>query len=382
MSVTPLEEIKSYLDHRDYVLVIRRLLDFSLDTNEPSIIRDAITLSKAYRVAGMFDGNPFLHPDLEAGTNLLLSRLVEKAAEKPLHLGVLVHANGISKRYNKGNFSLKPLSLDIHCGQIIGVVGENGNGKTTLLRCLAGQLATDQGTVHYSLLKDPDHYTVKNHVVFIPQRIPKWFGQLKDNLHFSAALVGVTGEWNDLLVDFMLERFGLTQFAHLNWNQISSGYRTRFEIARILLKRPKVLILDEPLANLDINAQQTLLTDLKFLTKSSFNPIGVILTSQQLHEVEKIADNVLLIRDGNCVYRTGDQIQQQLGFAFEVEISNDRDALMLALNGFEYQLSFNGGNYTITSQTHPVDELLRALVNNGVHIRYYRDITTSTKRLF
>lgn len=382
MTLTPLEEIRSYLDHRDFVLVIRRLLDFSLDTNDPGIIREAVALSKAYRVAGMFDGNPYLHPELEAGTNLLLSKLVEKSEARPVHMGVLVHASGISKRYSRGNFSLKPLSLDIHCGQIIGVVGENGNGKTTLLRCLAGQLATDQGTIHYSLLKDPDHYTVKNHVVFIPQRIPRWFGQLKDNLHFSAAIVGITGEWNTLLVDFMLERFGLSQFAHLTWNQISSGYRTRFEIARILLKRPKVLILDEPLANLDINAQQTLLTDLKFLTKSSFNPMGVLLTSQQLHEVEKIADNVLLIRDGNCVYRTGDQIQQQLGFAFEVEIANERDALLHALNGFHYQLSFNGGNYTITSQVHAVHEMLFALVSNGVHIRYYRDITTSTKRLF
>lgn len=382
MSTTPLEEIKSYLDHRDYVLVIRRLLDFSLDTNDIDVIRNSIELSKAFRVAGIFDGNPNLHPDLEAGTNSLLSKLVEKSAAKPLHLGVLVHANGISKRYNRGNFSLKPMSLDIHCGQIIGIVGENGNGKTTLLRCLAGQLATDQGSVQYSLLNNPDHYTIKNHVVFIPQRIPKWFGQLKDNLHFSASLVGITGEWNDLLVDFMLERFGLTQFAHLNWKQISSGYRTRFEIARILLKRPKVLILDEPLANLDINAQQTLLTDLKFLTKSSFNPMGVILTSQQLHEVEKIADNVLLIRDGNCVYRTGDQIQQELGFAFEVEIASERDVLVNALNGFQYQLSFNGGNYTITSQAHDVTELLRALVKNGVQVRYYRDITTSTKRLF
>lgn len=377
-----LEEIKSYLDHRDYVLVIRRLLDFSLDTNDKEIIREAIVLSKMYRAAGMFEGNPFPGPELEAATNQLLSRLVAKAEAKPVHLGVLVHANGISKRYNKGNFSLKPLSLDIHCGQIIGVVGENGNGKTTLLRCLSGQLATDQGTVHYSLLKDPDHYTVKNHVVFIPQRIPKWFGQLKDNLHFSAAIVGIKGEWNDLLVDFMLERFGLTQFAHLNWNQISSGYRTRFEIARILLKRPKVLILDEPLANLDINAQQTLLTDLKFLTKSSFNPMGVILTSQQLHEVEKIADNVLLIRDGHCVYRTGDQIQQQLGNAFEVEIGNDREAILFALEGFQYQLTYNGGNYTIISPVHSVPDMLRALVNNGIYIRYYRDITTSTKRLF
>lgn len=379
---SPLEEIRSYLAHRDYVLLMRRLLDYSLDTNDAVLIREAIMLSKAFRQAGMFDGNPYLGPELEAGCNQLLTKLVEKDAAKPMHLGVLVQANGISKRYNRGNFSLKPLSLDIHCGQIIGVVGENGNGKTTLLRCLAGQLAMDQGVIHYTLLKDPDHYTIKNHVVFVPQRIPRWYGQLKDNLHFSAALVGIHGEWNDLLVDFMLERFGLTQFAHLTWNQISSGYRTRFEIARILLKRPKVLILDEPLANLDINAQQTLLTDLKFLTKSSYNPMGVILTSQQLHEVEKIADNVLLIRDGHCVYRTGDQIQQQLGFAFEIEIGEERDAILYALQNFQYQLTYNGGHYTITSPVHPVPEMLRALVNSGIYVRYYRDITTSTKRLF
>jgi ABC-2 type transport system ATP-binding protein len=382
MATNALEEIRSYLEHRDYVLLMRRLLDYSLDTNEAALIREAIDLSKAFRAAGMFDGNPYLAPDLETGANQLLAKLVEKEAAKPMHLGVLVQANAVSKTYNRGNFSLKPLSLDIHCGQIIGVVGENGNGKTTLLRCLAGQLALDQGVIHYTLLKDPDHYTIKNHVVFVPQRIPRWFGQLKDNLHFSAALVGIHGEWNDLLVEFMLERFGLTQYAHLSWNQISSGYRTRFEIARILLKRPKVLILDEPLANLDINAQQTLLTDLKFLTKSSYNPMGVILTSQQLHEVEKIADNVLLIRDGNCVYRTGDQIQQQLGFAFEIEIGEEREAIIYALQGFQYQLTYNGGNYTITSPVHPVPDMLRALVNSGIYVRYYRDITTSTKRLF
>jgi ABC-2 type transport system ATP-binding protein len=379
---TALEEIRSYLDHHDYVLSMRRMLDYSLDTNEAHLIREAIELSKAFRTAGMFEGNPYLAPELEAGCNALLTKLMEKEAAKPMHLGVLVQANGISKRYARGNFSLKPLSLDIHCGQIIGVVGENGNGKTTLLRCLAGQLAMDQGMIHYTLLNNPDHYTIKNHVVFVPQRIPRWFGQLKDNLHFSAALVGIHGQWNDLLVDFMLERFGLTQFAHLTWNQISSGYRTRFEIARILLKRPKVLILDEPLANLDINAQQTLLTDLKFLTKSSYNPMGVILTSQQLHEVEKIADNVLLIRDGNCVYRTGDQIQAQLGFAFEIEVGDSREAIMFALQGFQYQLAYNGGNYTITSPVHPVPEMLKAIINSGIYVRYYRDITTSTKRLF
>lgn len=110
--------------------------------------------------------------------------------------------------------------------------------------------------------------------------------------------------------------------------------------------------------------------------------MGVILTSQQLHEVEKIADNVLLIRDGHCVYRTGDQIQQQLGFAFEMEIGEQREAIIFALQGFNYQLAYNGGNYTITSPVHPVSDMLRAIINSGINVRYYRDITTSTKRLF
>jgi hypothetical protein len=52
------------------------------------------------------------------------------------------------------------------------------------------------------------------------------------------------------------------------------------------------------------------------------------------------------------------------------------------LQGFNYQLAYNGGNYTITSPVHPVSEMLRAIINSGINLRYYRDITTSTKRLF
>ncbi len=141
---------------------------------------------------------------------------------------------------------------------MLGIVGENGNGKTTLLRCMAGQLALDSGVLNFTRLEKPDHYGIKHQLAFIPQRIPRWFGLLKDNLHFSAAISGVKGEENNVMVDFMLERLDLTPYAHLTWNQISSGYRTRFEIARILLLKPKLLILDEPLANLDINAQQSI----------------------------------------------------------------------------------------------------------------------------
>jgi ABC-2 type transport system ATP-binding protein len=181
------------------------------------------------------------------------------------------------------------------------------------------------------------------------------------------------------MVDFMLERLDLTPYAHLTWNQISSGYRTRFEIARILLQKPKLLILDEPLANLDINAQQSILTDLRFMAKSVHNPMGILLSSQQLHEVEKIADTVLLIKKGFCLFRTGEQEKTAHAFVVELETTANREALLQVLDN-KSELQYNGGFYTITSKELPAQAILSGLVNAHIPITYFRDITHSTKR--
>lgn len=184
------------------------------------------------------------------------------------------------------------------------------------------------------------------------------------------------------MVDFMLERLNLTDYAHLNWNQISSGYRTRFEIARILLQRPSLLILDEPLANLDINAQQTILNDLKFMAKSQYHPMGIVLSSQQLHEVEKVADDVLFIKQGNCLFRTGDTNTAMNGYVLEMETAANREQLVAVLADASIQIQYNGGFYTITSTTYPPAEILGKLVSSRIPITYFRDITYSTKRYF
>lgn len=349
-----------------------------LDSGNSTLLREAIALSRMYRthtavttgeaIPGLYTEAMSLLQKLETADNAVYAR-------RPL-----LSAGNISKTYPRSRFSLQPLSLDIHTGDILGVVGENGHGKTTLLRSLAGQLAIDEGKLYYPQLHQPDHYAIKHHIAFIPQRIPRWYGQLKDNLHFSAAIAGVTGVQNRLMVDFMLERLNLTDYAMLNWNEISSGYRTRFEIARILLQRPSLLILDEPLANLDINAQQTILTDLRYMAKSAYQPMGVILSSQQLHEVEKVADTVLLIKKGVCLFRTGETATT--GYALEIETASGRDELLQVLNDEHITIQYNGGFYTITSMSLTTGEILARLVNAKIAISYFRDITLSTKRFF
>lgn len=378
MSTSSQAEILACITHGDHDLALRRLLDFCLDTGDAALIQDAIRLSRSYRQAGSIGTLP---EQFETDARALLQRAGKNENDSNAPKA-LITADQLQKTYNTGHFSLKPISFSLHTGQVLGVVGENGNGKTTLLRCVAGQLATDGGTVRYHLLQHPDYYAIKNHIAFIPQRIPRWYGYLKDNLHFSAAIAGIHGEQNDLMVDFMLERLNLTKYAHLTWNQISSGYRTRFEIARILLQRPRLLILDEPLANLDINAQQTILTDLVFMARGTHNPMGIILSSQQLHEVEKVADTVIFIKDGNCVYSTQDKEEKISSTAVEIETTADRDQLLEVFSGHTVNLQFNGGFYTIESATLKGSEILHLLVQAGIPVSYYRDITYSTKRFF
>lgn len=373
-------EIQHHLEHEDYSLAVRRMLDSSLDSEDSVLLREVIEWSKAYR---LYQKKKETLPDrFHAQAHSLLQKLTEIAGVAAPRQQALLSAAHISKTYSKGNFSLRPISLNISTGNIVGVVGQNGNGKTTLLRCLAGQLALDSGDLTYNRLLHPDHYTIKHHVAFIPQRIPRWYGMLKDNLHFSASLSGLKGKENELMVEFMLERLDLSHYAHLTWDQISSGYRTRFELARILLQKPDLLILDEPLANLDINAQQTILTDLRYMAKSVYNPMGIILSSQQLHEVEKVADTVLFIKEGECLFRTGEVTTTPDAYVLEIETVSERDTLVTILGKEAVDIHFNGGFYTITSTQFQTQTIIQKLIAADVPLTYFRDITYSTKRFF
>ncbi len=376
------EDIRSYLAHDDYNLAIRRTLDLALDTENSTVIRKAIAWSKTYRAAEAQNLTASMPASFLSEANEILNAITALNKKGTYKASEMLVADNISKRYSNSNFSLKPTSLRLNTGNVLGVVGENGNGKTTLLRMLGGQLALDEGSIQYSLLDEPDNYAIKNHVAFIPQRIPKWYGLLKDNLHFSAAISGVHGEENEMMVDYMLERLNLSAYAHLDWNRISSGYRTRFEIARILLQKPKLLILDEPLANLDIKAQQTILTDLIFMAKGEHNPMGIILSSQQLHEVEKVADTVLFIKKGQCMYSSDNAAKEIKSTAVEFETTASREEIIAVFGNAAPDLHFNGGFYTVISKDQTAAALVSTLVNSGITISYFRDITYSTKRFF
>jgi len=382
MELNPVHELLQQVQHGDLALANRRLLDLCFDTNNSELIRQAIQISKSLR--------KYLHEGKKEDAAMLLDTEVNRLGDQILeaeraemHHELLIEANNIAKQYPQGNFRLQPISLSVHRGEIIGIVGENGNGKTTMLRCLAGQLELSGGSLQYKQIPEADLYAIRNYVAFIPQRIPRWYGVLQDNLHFSASLAGLHGEENELAVEFMLERLGLGEHANKTWEQISSGYRTRFELARVLLAKPGLLILDEPLANLDINAQQTILNDLRMMARSRRRPMGIVLSSQQLHEVEHVADRMVLIRNGSgSVTGVRQTMENENTCVVELETTASREALIAAMLGAEVQLHFNGGFYTLETKDIDAQELVKRLVSGNVPLSYYRDISHSTKRFF
>ncbi len=93
-----------------------------------------------------------------------------------------------------------------------------------------------------------------------------------------------------------LARYGLQEYQNAQWDEISGGYKIRFELARALVAQPKLLLLDEPLAYLDVITRQRFLIDLRAIASSLENPIPIVVTSQHLYEIEAIADQLVISR--------------------------------------------------------------------------------------
>jgi ABC-2 type transport system ATP-binding protein len=295
----------------------------------------------------------------------------------------IFQAENLIKRYSRSNFQLSVNQLTLSASTITGVVGENGNGKTTLLDIIAGETAAEGSFTYFGvdITNSTNWLELKNNIGFIPQRIPRWHGTLEQNLLLKAALEGVPADTIDAELDKLLDFLGLKHYKKLKWSEISTGYRLRFELARVLIGNPKLLVLDEPLANLDINTQQKFLSDLKMLLAKKEYPLAVILSSQQLHEIESVADQMLFIKKGEVLYK-GDltNIAADQSSVYEVQVAETGDVQELLIS-MSYAVSKVGPYFQIT--THQgANEFLSNIGDAGLEIKYFRNLSNSTKRFF
>jgi len=375
-----IDDALSYYEKGDFSLGYRTLLDTALNTNNPQVYQSTLDFVEQYESKADDQKSELL--DAFKSCAKIIREYSNQ--QKQVYGDLVLKGNGLVKNYNRGRFVLGSVNIELRRGDIFGLVGENGNGKTTLLTILALLNKTTAGTVDYYLSDQPKtNYQLKSKLVYIPQRTGVWYGSVLDNLKFALVHHGIKGETNDLLVYMMVARFGLWKYKELKWKELSSGYKMRFELARTMLRRPEVILLDEPLANLDILAQQVILEDLKMMSKSPVNPIAMIFSSQQLYEVEKISDHVIYLRNG----KPSDQLnleQEETGLIVELDADNSRDEIeaifsKVGLN----KLENNGGVYILYFDSElSFHELLSIIAKNEMKVQYIRDISKSTRRFF
>lgn len=372
-------EVYHFFENKDTVLGFRKLLDCAMDTQNMEIYRQAIELTDWKEKFPTY-----IDELVEKSKNLLQNIEKIPVKEHSLEKSVL-RARNILKSYGSNRFSLGPISVEINKGQVYGLVGENGNGKTTLLRILAKEISYNEGELNYSFNEEPKNdYDLRTKLVYIPQRTEKWYGSLKDNLKFILSNYGIPPEENETRTLMMIARLGLWNYKHLKWSELSSGYKMRFELARTLLRKPEILLLDEPLANLDVLAQQVILEDLKSIANSVNNPIALILSSQQLYEVEKVSDKVIFLKNGQYKDNSELQSSENTHLIIEIDTPESRDRLLEIFAALNIEkLNFNGGIFVayFSSQTQ-FSEVMKALGNAGAEIVYIRNISSSTRRFF
>lgn len=372
------QEAVHFFDNNDTFLGFRKLLDCAMDTQNMSIYQEAIALTD-WKEKSPKETDAFI-----AKAKELLQKIDQIHVEPHAANELVLQANNLTKSYGSQKFSLGPVSLTLTKGQVFGLVGENGNGKTTLLRILAKEIAPTNGTLHYKFsTKIHSDYDLRTKLIYIPQRTDKWYGSLLDNLRFVLANYGEIPEEIETRVLLMVARLGLWNYKHLKWSELSSGYKMRFELARTLLRKPEILLLDEPLANLDVLAQQIILEDLKAIANSVNNPIALILSSQQLFEVEKISDKVIFLKNGQYNPSAVDNDTEK-PLIIEIDTSSSREELLSVFENFALtKLTFNGGVYTayFTVETE-FSNVIVALGSATIQLTYIRDISASTRRFF
>lgn len=373
------KEVYSFLDNKDILLGFRKLLDCAMDTQNMSIYQEAINLTD------WKENNPNEIDELIVRSKKVLEKINQiEVVETSREISVL-EAQDICKTYGFSKFALGPVSVQIKKGQVYGLVGENGNGKTTLLRILAKEISFNQGNLKFSFCAEAkSDYDLRTRLIYIPQRTERWYGSLKDNLKFVLANYGEKPSEIETRVLMMIARLGLWKYKHLQWNELSSGYKMRFELARTLLRKPEILLLDEPLANLDVLAQQVILEDLKAISNSVNNPIALILSSQQLYEVEKMSDKVIFLKNGRYKDNLEEEVQVQNDLIIEIDSSVSREILqeVFAEVGL-LKMVYNGGIYVVYfSNEVQFSDVLFLLGKAKVPLTYIRNISASTRRFF
>ncbi len=195
--------------------------------------------------------------------------------------------------------ALDEVSFTVQRGEIVGLLGPNGAGKTTTINIVLGVLRASAGSVEIDgidIARERARALARTNFAAVYATLP---GNLTviENLRFFGLLYSVDAL--RIRVEELLQEFDLSHLRHTKCGLLSSGEQTRAALAKALINKPQLLLLDEPTASLDPSAAQIIRAKIQSL--ASRGDCGILWTSHNMHEVEAVCDRVLFLSHGKVL---------------------------------------------------------------------------------
>jgi len=233
---------------------------------------------------------------------------------------IVIQTSELTKKYGD-IVAVDGLTMQIQSGEVFGMLGPNGAGKTTTILMLLGLTEPTTGLVSVLGL-DPARQPlrVKSQVGYMPDQVG-FYDELsaRENLSYIARLNGIPGGEVGKRVDESLARVGLVSVAGKHVGTFSRGMRQRLGLADVLVKQPKLIIMDEPTSGMDPEASHEFLALIESLKQEG---ITILLSSHLLYQVQAVCDRVGLFNRGKMVLEgTVESLARQvLGGAFRIQV--------------------------------------------------------------
>ena len=207
----------------------------------------------------------------------------------------------LKKTYRKGPEALKGLDLTVKKGEFFSLLGPNGAGKSTMIHCITGLAVPTSGEIKvFGKDSQKDYQQARQAVGLSPQEVMSldWFLNVEETLDYHGGYYGMPKKQRERRVKELLKAFSLEEKRKASVRALSGGMRRRLVIARALMHKPKMLILDEPTAGVDVELRLELWHYMKRVNKQGTT---ILLTTHYIEEAEQLASRVALINHGQIV---------------------------------------------------------------------------------
>lgn len=266
----------------------------------------------------------------------------------------------VYKIYKNGTQAVSGLSFTVEEGEFFALLGPNGAGKTSLITIMAGPSRKTDGKIKVMGLDiEENREETKKLLGIVPQEISfDSFFTVNEVLQLQSGYYGVKD--NQERIDDILENLGLKDKKHSNTRALSGGMKRRLLIAKALVHQPKVLILDEPTAGVDVELRHTLWTYMRRLNKEG---LTILLTTHYLEEAESLCKRTAIIDKGKLVAL--DETQKLIrsmgsGKTMTISFSETQKHIPSSLKKFDAKLK-NHHDITLNFDNKELPEVLAAI---------------------